>query len=267
LLIRNIIDQSERKNMKHNTEKYLLLLEDLDYLSALNFFEDQLAKKTNDLEIHHSGLAICYSRNNKLSESKEAISKAQQFGRVTFLTNIALGLIAEKEGDFILAEKEYEKAVKTGNNISYSWFMYGTFLLSQKRYNEGMEILLQAEKLNNISWASKVNLAHLYFQLGKYMLAFKYAGSAFILKPNPLTLQVVASCFSKAFSWLPLTLLLVGLLALTIYPHSVGPLILLSSVGVFFSIIAYLATRKKTLLFLGLFLVLSCILYFVAYVN
>ncbi|MBI5953059.1 MAG: hypothetical protein HY865_15480 [Chloroflexi bacterium] len=252
--------------MEHHTNNYLTLLEDLEYSSAQSFFVDEFAQKSIDSEVFHSGLAICYSRTNKMAEAKQEVSKTLKNEQPSFLRHIALGLIAEQEGDFALAEEEYKKSVGLGSNEAYSWFMYGTFLLSQGRYDESLKKLLQAQTLNNASWAGKVNLAYLHFHLGKYMPASKYAISAFLLKPNELTLQQVARILSKTFLWFFGALVIIEFLALRIYPDSAVPLFFLGFTVCFLSLMNYLSSRKKLHLFLGLFMVLLCIAYYYVYV-
>jgi tetratricopeptide (TPR) repeat protein len=241
--------------MKQHTANYLTHLENLEYLSAQSFLADEFAKQSIDLEVFHSGLAICYSRTNRIIEARQEVS------------HIALGLIAEQEGDFALTEEEYKKAVSLGSNEAYSWFMYGTFLLSQGRYDESLKKLLQAQALNNTFWANMVNLAHLYFRLGKYIPASRYAISAFFLKPSGLTLQIVAQTLSKTLFWFFLISTVAEFLALRIYSDSVVPLVLLGSTVVLVSLMNYLSFRKKIHLLLSLLMILGCIAYYYVYIS
>jgi Tfp pilus assembly protein PilF len=247
--------------MNQYSEVYLNLLENLDYTSAEKLLKDELNSRPDPKQPLHAGLAVCYVRDNKIQESKEEISKALEAETPSFLIHIALALLAGEEGNFIVAEEEHKKAVEVEGNASYSWFMYGAFLMSQGRYSESVEKFLQAQKINNRSWASKTNLAYLYLRIKKYNTALKYAMLAFALRPNVITLRAIVHILMNISRWFVIILLAFCFLKSILYPPSFVAVILLGSIGLLYSAMHYFVFAKKFVLLSGLCLALISIVY------
>jgi len=190
------------KQTTHNPEAYRFYLQGLyawnkrtpeQVRLALNYF-----KQAIDLEptyaLAHIGLADCYNLlgtyNLELpkitfpkaqAEAKNALAIEPDFANAYASLGYCL---TNYFWQFQEAEKAFKKSIELSPGYSTAYHWYGLYLLTTNRFDEAIEMLTQAEKLDPISLIINTNLGLAYSLAGQEDKAIDQLNKTLTLEPN-----------------------------------------------------------------------------------
>ncbi len=190
------------KQTTHNPEAYRFYLQGLyawnkrtpeQVRLALDYF-----KQAIDLEptyaLAHIGLADCYNLlgTYNLELPKNTFPKAQAEAKNALAIEpdfanayASLGYcLTNYFWQFQEAEKAFKKSIELNPGYSTAYHWYGLYLLTNKRFDEAIEMLKQAEKLDPISLIINTNLGLAYSLAGQQDKAIEELNKTLILEPN-----------------------------------------------------------------------------------
>jgi serine/threonine protein kinase/Flp pilus assembly protein TadD len=190
------------KQTTHNPEAYRFYLQGLyawnkrtpeQVRLALDYF-----KQAIDLEptyaLAHNGLADCYNLlgTYNLAPPKETFPKAQAEAKNALAIEpdfanayASLGYcLTNYFWQFQEAEKAFKRAIELNPSYSTAYHWYGLYLLTNRRFDEAIEMLKHAEKLDPISLIINTNLGLAYSVAGQQDKAIEELNKTLTLEPN-----------------------------------------------------------------------------------
>ncbi|MFY9221609.1 MAG: protein kinase [Blastocatellia bacterium] len=190
------------KQTTHNPEAYRFYLQGLyawnkrtpeQVRLALDYF-----KQAIDLEptyaLAYIGLADCYNLlgTYNLELPKDTFPKAQAEAKNALAIEpdfanayASLGYcLTNYFWQFQEAEKAFKKSIELNPSYSTAYHWYGLYLLTNKRFDEAIEMLKQAEKLDPISLIINTNLGLAYSLAGQQDKAIEELNKTLSLEPN-----------------------------------------------------------------------------------
>jgi tetratricopeptide (TPR) repeat protein len=96
----------------------------------------------------YQGYAHQKLRRGFIDEAEHLLHKGEQIKEYHSPTLVDLGQIRELQREYGEAEEYYRKALSTDGDNAFAYSAYAKFLLSQSRYDEGLEMALAATEIN-----------------------------------------------------------------------------------------------------------------------
>jgi TolB-like protein/Tfp pilus assembly protein PilF len=159
---------------------------------AIKYFEEAI-KMDAGFALAYSGLADSYCvlvdhihlpRSEGYPKAKEAARKALELDETLAEAHTSLGNILSYEWDWLRAEEEFAKALRSNPNYATAHHWYSIHLVTLGRLEEAIKELKIAEELDPLSPMIHSYGALVYIAAGQYDMAMKELDTALELDPN-----------------------------------------------------------------------------------
>ena len=190
------------KRHTENAEAYQLYLKGRYYWNkrtreslkkGIEYFQ-QAIEKDSQYALAYTGLADCYNSLNRfgwlspdeaMPKAKEAAERALAIdGKLAEAHNSRAFVAENYEWDWPLAEREYKRAIELNPNYATAHQWYGEYLAATGRFDEGLEELKQAERLDPLSLIINSDLGLPFFFARQYDEAIEQWRKTVELDPN-----------------------------------------------------------------------------------
>ncbi len=122
--------------------------------------------------------------NGEYVEAEKYFNKALKLVPNYSYLYVNMGVLKEKMGDYTTAENDYLKALQLGRNYANSYFFYGQFLYNQSRFIEAEAALQNAVALSSSYLPSRLLLLKIYPLLGEWEQLQSMAASTAKIAPD-----------------------------------------------------------------------------------
>ena len=147
-------------------------------------FKDACRLAPNDAEGWFY-LGRLYHVRNFFDKALDALQTAMKFGPNDARIREILALNYEATGDSIAAEREYQRAMRLGQQPKTLPLNYGALLLKLNRPSESEPLLVRAASEMPAFWQARFELAKLYYQTERFEAALKELKAALASAPKP----------------------------------------------------------------------------------
>jgi len=130
-------------------------------------------------------LGRLYHVRNFFDKALDALQTAMKFGPNDARIREILALNYEATGDSSAAEREYQHAMRLGQQPKTLQLNYGAFLLKLNRPSESQALLVRAASEMPAFWQARFELAKLYYQTERFEAALKELKAALASSPKP----------------------------------------------------------------------------------
>ena len=191
--------------MQRKTNKILARLAILFLLVNIFACSSTPEKKSSETADIYLQLGERYLSMNRLETSKENLEKALSLDSNNVRTYIAMAYLYEKIEKFSEASDYYEKAYSLAPEDLAMQNNYGRFLCTQKKYDQGMELLTKAmtNLLNDKQWLALTNAGICELNQGQKGKAKTYFKQALQLNENytPALLEMLKISYQNSEFW------------------------------------------------------------------
>ncbi len=159
---------------------------------AIKYFEEAI-RRDPGFALAYAGLADSYivlvdhgyvPRSEGFPKAEEAARKALELDETLAEAHTSLGNILSCQWDWLGAEEEFAKALKSNPNYATTHHWYSIHLLSLGHLDEAIKELKIAEELDPLSPMIRTYAGLVYFAARKYDIALKELDKALELDPN-----------------------------------------------------------------------------------
>ena len=147
-------------------------------------FKDACRLAPNDAEGWFY-LGRLYHVQNFFDKALDALQTAMRFSPNDARIREILALNYEATGDSSAAEREYQHAMRLGQQPKTLQLNYGAFLLKLNRPSESQALLVRAASEMPAFWQARFELAKLYYQTERFEAALKELKAALASSPKP----------------------------------------------------------------------------------
>jgi TolB-like protein/Tfp pilus assembly protein PilF len=182
---------------------------------AIKYFEEAI-KRDPGFALAYSGLADSYivlvdhghlPRSEGFPKAEQAARKALELDETLAEAHTSLGNILSCQWDWLGAEEEFAKALRSNPNYATAHQWYSIHLLSLGRLDEAIRELKIAEELDPLSPMIHAYAGFVYFCARKYDIALKELDKALELDPdfvpahaNRVDVYLAKSMFEEALA-------------------------------------------------------------------
>src|SRR5260370_6135759 len=173
--------------------------------NAIDYFK-QAIQQDPDYALAYAGLADAYSLRSSSVPPKEAFPQAE-VAALTAVTkddslaeaHAALAFIKlHYDWNWIETEKEYKRAIELNPKYGTAHSMYAVYLMITERFDESLQEMKRAQKLDPISIPIAMGPARPLYLAGKYDQAIKVYRAALQLDQNSLAAHYgLGLCFEQ----------------------------------------------------------------------
>jgi serine/threonine-protein kinase len=190
------------KSYTENTDAYQLYLKGRYYSQNLwtadgfkkgIFHINQAIALDPTYALAHAGLAATYydasgvflNPSEAMPEAKAAAMNALNLDETLAEAHTALAQVkAQYEWDWAEAEKHYRRAIELNPNFAPAHLYYGSYLAHQKRLEEGIEEMKQAQRLDPLTSFTNMILAFYYYVARQHDEAISRCRKIIATDPN-----------------------------------------------------------------------------------
>lgn len=165
--------------------------EDLE--KAVNFFKEAIMKDTN-YALAYAGLADCYIALSDYGsmpiqeawvKGKNAALTALEIDDTLAEAHTSLGMIKTYyDWDWEGAEREFRRAIELNQNYATARHWYALYLMMMLRFDEAIEEIRQALKLDPLSLAINRNIGLVFYTASKYDKAIEASQRTLEMGPD-----------------------------------------------------------------------------------
>jgi len=130
-------------------------------------------------------LGRLYHVRNFFDKALDALQTAMKFSPNDARIREILALNYEATGDSTAAEREYQQAMRLGQQPKTLPLNYGALLLKLNRTSESERLLIRAATEMPAFWQARFELAKLYYRTGRFEAALKELKAALASSPKP----------------------------------------------------------------------------------
>jgi tetratricopeptide (TPR) repeat protein len=162
----------------------------LRFTIEINLFPVNLGKlKYYQLHI----LGECYRETGQEELAREFLSRSLNLRPDDYTSLQTLGLLALQRGEFTQAVDYFERAIKSGGNLSSNHANLGLALRKLGRRAEAEKALLRSLEMDPQKVEALINLGHLCRENKNYAKALEYFKNAIILNPRMIDVRLAMS--------------------------------------------------------------------------
>jgi Tfp pilus assembly protein PilF len=130
-------------------------------------------------------LGRLYYNRNFFDKALDSLRTAQKYSPNDARIREILALTHEATGDSAAAEREYQQAMRLGQQPKTLPLNYGAFLLKLNRPSESEALLVRAASEMPGLWQARFELAKLYYQTERFQAALQELKGALASSPKP----------------------------------------------------------------------------------